>query len=136
MLIPRDVGNNYVYPSLNRPEYALAKEGNTSLVQFGKMEVLFHLDTLEKHYLSKHKFLCCAVPTLADIWVAMVLSLLELVCLDLTPWPRVKSWMSSMKSNSDYVDVSYSHEEMVRKCLYGLNDSTSDLKTMTTNPLT
>lgn len=126
----RDVGNNYVYPSLNRPEHALAKDGNTSLVEFGKTEVFFHLDTLQKHYLSNRKFLCGDVPTLADSWIAIVLSLLELVCLDLTPWPKVKSWMCAMKSNSDYVDVSYNHEEMVRKCLYGMNDSTSDLKTM------
>lgn len=59
-----------------------------------------------------------------------MLSLLELVCLDLTPWPKVKSWMCSMKSNSDYVDVSYNHEEMVRKSLGCLNSSASDLKTM------
>lgn len=130
LFIYRDVGNNYVYPSLNHPEDALSKQTNTSLVQFGKTEVFFHLDTLEKHYLSQRKFLCGPAPTLADSWIAIVLSLLELVCLDLTPWPKVKSWMCSMKSNSDYVDVSYNHEEMVRKSLGCLNSSASDLKTM------
>ena len=66
----------------------------------------------------------------------MVLSLLELVCLDLAPWPKVKSWMNSMKASSDYVDVSYAHEEMVQKCLFGLNNSTSDLKTVDSDPVT
>ena len=135
-LIPRDVGSNYVYPTLNRPEDALGKEGNASLVEFGKVEVLFHLDTLEKHYLSQRNFLCCTVPTLADSWIAMVLSLLELVCFDLAPWPKVKSWMNNMKASSDYVNVSYNHEEMVQKCLYGLNNSTANLKTVDTDPVT
>lgn len=108
----------------------MATEGNTSLVEFGKTEVLFHLDTLEKHYLCDREFLCGGAPNFADCWVAVVLSLLELVCFDLTPWPRLKSWICSMKSNSDYVDVSYNHEEMVRKSLYGLNSSASDLKTV------
>ena len=66
----------------------------------------------------------------------MVLSLLELVCLDLTPWPKVKSWMNSIKASSDYVAVSHNHEEMVRKHLFGLNNSTSDLKTLDTDPIT
>ena len=135
-LITRDVGSNYVYPSLSQPEDALGKEGNASLVEFGKTEVFFHLDTLEKHYLSQRNFLCCTVPTLADSWIAMVLSLLELVSLDLAPWPKVKSWMNSMKASSDYVDVSSDHEEMVRKCLFGLNNSTSDLKTVDSDPVT
>lgn len=125
----RDIGNNYVYPSLNWPGVALAKESNSSLVDFGKNEVIFHLDVLEKHYLCHHEFLCSNSSTIADCWVAVVLSLLELVCFDLTPWPRLRSWVCSMKSNGDYVDVSYNHEEMVRKSFYNLNSSASDLKT-------
>ena len=125
----RDIGNNYVYPSLNWPGVALAKESNSSLVDFGKNEVIFHLDVLEKHYLCHHEFLCGNSSTIADCWVAVVLSLLELVCFDLTPWPRLRSWVCSMKSNGDYVDVSYNHEEMVRKSFYNLNSSASDLKT-------
>lgn len=121
----RDVGNNYVYPSLNRAEDALSKGANTSLVEFGKKEVIFHLHTLEKHYFSQHKFLCCGVPTLADSWTAIVLSLLELVSFDLSPWPSLKLWMSCVKSSTDYVDVSYSHEELVHKCLCRSNSSTS-----------
>ena len=114
----RDVGNNYVYPSLNQAEDALSKRANISLVEFAKTEVKFHLDTLEKHYLSQRKFLCStAAPTLADSWTVMVLSLLELVSFDFTQWPKTKAWMCSMKSRSDYVDVSYGHEEMVRKCV-------------------
>lgn len=44
--------------------------------------------------------------------------------------------MCSMKSNGDYVDVSYNHEEMVRKSLYSLNGSASDLKTVGDGNLT
>lgn len=132
----RDIGNNYVYPSLNWPGVALAKESNSSLVDFGKNEVIFHLDVLEKHYLCHHEFLCGNSSTIADCWVAVVLSLLELVCFDLTPWPRLRSWVCSMKSNGDYVDVSYNHEEMVRKSFYNLNSSTSDLKTVSVENLT
>lgn len=132
----RDIGNNYVYPSLNWPGVALAKESNSSLVDFGKNEVIFHLDVLEKHYLCHHEFLCGNSSTIADCWVAVVLSLLELVCFDLTPWPRLRSWVCSMKSNGDYVDVSYNHEEMVRKSFYNLNSSASDLKTVSVENLT
>lgn len=123
----RDVGNNYVYPSLNQAEDALSKRANISLVEFAKTEVKFHLDTLEKHYLSQRKFLCStAAPTLADSWTVMVLSLLELVSFDLTQWPKTKAWMCSMKSRSDYVDVSYSHEEMVRKCVCSSRNGVPD----------
>ena len=132
----RDIGNNYVYPSLNWPGVALAKESNSSLVDFGKNEVIFHLDVLEKHYLCHHEFLCGNSSTIADCWVAVVLSLLELVCFDLTPWPRLRSWVCSMKSNGDYVDVSYNHEEMVRKSFYNLNSSASDLNTVSVENLT
>ena len=114
----------------------MAKESNSSLVDFGKNEVIFHLDVLEKHYLCHHEFLCGNSSTIADCWVAVVLSLLELVCFDLTPWPRLRSWVCSMKSNGDYVDVSYNHEEMVRKSLYNLNSSASDLKTVSVENLT
>lgn len=58
----------------------------------------------------------------------MVLFLLELVCLDLVFWLKVKFWMNFIKVSSDYVDVSYNYEEMVRKYLFGLNNSIFDFK--------
>lgn len=119
----RDVGHNYVYPSIQREGATLPGTANSSLTSFGKSEVLFHLDTLEKQYLSKKKFLCGSSVCFADNWVAITLSLLELVNMDLQPWPKLKKWMNVMKSNVDYVDVSHAHEENVRSCCYSSRSS-------------
>ncbi|XP_032228954.1 glutathione S-transferase theta-1 [Nematostella vectensis] len=124
----RDLAHNYVYPSLLHEDDALPGSANASLVAYGKAEVLFHLNTLENNYLSKNKFLCGKKSCFADCWVAVVLSLLELLSFDFSPWPRVKALMAEIQGNVEYMDVSHAHEEDVRQCCYGLASSTSNLK--------
>ena len=126
--IDRDVASNFVHPSINKPEDSLPGEANALLIEFGKKEVGFHLDTLEKHYLSERKFLCGNKPCFADSWVSTVLSLLELVQFDLQSWPKVKAWMAAMTSSSAYVDVSYDHEERVRKLWYKSQNRVLDVE--------
>lgn len=92
---------------------------------FGKSEVSTHLDVIEQHYLSKTNYLCGNNPTFADSWVTIVLSLLELVGFDFHSWVKVKQWMSQVKSNSDYIAVSHSHEDKVRTCCYGVGFSST-----------
>ena len=123
----RDVVHNYVYPSIDNETYALTGSANSSLASFGKSEVLFHLDTLEKRYLTKKKFLCGNSVCFADNWVAVTLSLLELVNMNLESWPKLRQWMDVMKSNVDYVDVSHAHEERIRRNCY--NPSTRNSET-------
>lgn len=124
----RDIGNNYVYLSLNWLGVVLVKESNFFLVDFGKNEVIFYLDVLEKYYLCYYEFLCGNLFIIVDCWVVVVFFLLELVCFDLIFWLRLRLWVCSMKFNGDYVDVSYNYEEMVRKSFYNLNSSVLDLK--------
>ncbi|XP_020896684.1 uncharacterized protein LOC110235561 [Exaiptasia diaphana] len=128
--LKRDVCHNYINPSLSLQEDSLAGDANMSLISYGKTEVIFHLNTLENHYLNNSTFLCGERETFADSWVALILSLLELLSFDFSPWPKVKTWMLNMKSNCDYVDVSHQHEEKVRKCCYGINRSMADMSSV------
>ena len=80
----RDLGYHVVYPQI----FAGIPADNPMVVN-GEKGMRSSFDLLEKHYLADKNFVCGNNATVADIFLAVYVSLVEWLAYDLSPWPKV-----------------------------------------------
>ena len=84
--ISRDLFGKFIGPAL----FGMGPESaRDQVVEDGEKRVRKHLDTLEKVYLEKTDFLVGSHATVADVFCAEFVSLLELKAFDFSSWPKV-----------------------------------------------
>jgi glutathione S-transferase len=101
----RDVGYGAVYPRL-LPEHAFANPA-TQADFLGRAEqrAAKWLSVLDAHCLRQPAFLCGADVSIADYLGSCYVSITDLVGLDLTPYPNVRRWMSTMEARPAWREV-------------------------------
>ena len=96
--------------------YRLSSEdANEALIESGIKQLTRHLETLEKGYLAKRRFLTGDRLTVADTYVATVLIQAEWVGFKFTMWPKVDSWLKAIKCQDYWADVHVSHKKFLEE---------------------
>lgn len=89
----KDFGFQLVYPQLFPHHSRGSHEANAATVAWGQAQARMRLEVLDQHTLGDgRRWLTGEELTIADLHGASILSLGELIGVDLTPFPRVQSW--------------------------------------------
>ena len=103
LFLNRSVYHDYAGPQIHE-DLSIGEFENLSLVSHGKEELIFHFETLEERYLKglsrdlkSNKYLLGKNLCMADIYTAELLTPLESVLFDFTPWPYVCQWFEDVK---------------------------------------
>ncbi|CAH1799424.1 unnamed protein product [Owenia fusiformis] len=92
----RSVITNYVNPKVARQEFEDLLT-NKELSHLAKTEVREHLNAMETQYLQNHKYITGNEPLFVDHYVAMIVTMLDLVSYDFKQFPKVKAWLQNVK---------------------------------------
>ena len=88
---------DFAAPRLHK-SHSIGECEDISLVAHGKTEIRAHFEALEKHYLKNNNncFLVGNQLTIADIYTAIIISPLQAVLFDFTPWPSLCKWFEEI----------------------------------------
>ena len=78
------------------------------------LQICQDLDKLEKCYLSTNEWLLGS-QTPADLYVACIIVVLELVSFDFKMWPNVQQWLKCVKMLDYWDEVHKFHDDIVEK---------------------
>ncbi|XP_057305989.1 glutathione S-transferase D2-like isoform X2 [Hydractinia symbiolongicarpus] len=92
----RSAITNFVRPQQSEPFYKLPGNDNQLLIQHGKKNITDHLDTLEKQYFTKKKYVHGDAETIADFYICNILMELERFKFDFSKWPKTEKWFHEM----------------------------------------
>ncbi|XP_062502401.1 glutathione S-transferase theta-1-like [Corticium candelabrum] len=107
----RDLFGKFIGPAL----FGMGPESaRDQVVEDGEKRVRKHLDTLEKVYLEKTDFLVGSHATVADVFCAEFVSLLELKAFDFSSWPKVQAWFRRMKLLDHWAELHEEHRAMAK----------------------
>lgn len=87
---------NFVRPQQSEPSYKLPGNDNQLLIQHGKKNITEHLDTLEKQYFTKKKYVHGDAETIADFYICNILMELERFKFDFSKYPKTEKWFNEM----------------------------------------
>jgi len=108
-----NIGFSYVYPQIYE-QFALEGKANDDLIESGIIKICQDLDKLEKSYLSSSDWLL-GPQTSADLYVACIIVVLELVSFDFKMWPNVQQWLKCVKMLDYWDEVHKFHNDIVEK---------------------
>jgi glutathione S-transferase len=95
----KDLGYGLVYPQLFPHHRRPTEEGQQATLQWAQARTRHWLKVLDTWHLQDGRpFLCGTGATIADYLGASILSLLELVRADLSPYPNVSRWYADVKA--------------------------------------
>jgi glutathione S-transferase len=99
----RDFGYGLVYPQLFPHHRRRSDEAHAGAVDWGKQKAKAWLSILDQQLLgSGRKYLCGDDITIADYFGAGMVSLVDAIGCDLTPFPNVARWFAAMKARPNW----------------------------------
>jgi glutathione S-transferase len=99
----RDFGYGLVYPQLFPHHRRRSDEAHAGTVDWGKQKAKAWLSILDQQLLgSGRKYLCGDDITIADYFGAGMVSLVDAIGCDLTPFPNVARWFAAMKARPNW----------------------------------
>ncbi len=107
--IYRAVGYSYAYPQFLERYKLPSDVANEALIEYGIRQLTRHLESIEKGYLSKRRFLTGDRLTVADSYVATILLQAEWVGFKFTLWPKVEAWLKTVRCQDFWSEVHASH---------------------------
>ncbi|KAJ8042329.1 Glutathione S-transferase theta-1 [Holothuria leucospilota] len=116
----RVLGYRCVYPQISQKYRLPSNLASDQLVETGFKELAFLLEYLENKLLAtgtstSSVYLCDKELTVVDFFVATILMQAEWISFDLRLWPKLKSWLGSMKSQNGWDQVHKVHREFVQE---------------------
>ncbi|KXJ08586.1 uncharacterized protein LOC110248574 [Exaiptasia diaphana] len=115
----RVLGYKYIYPHFLEKYHLKTHDDTETMVEKGAEDVTKHLELMENFYLKKNPYLCGTELTIADTYVATILSQSEWLEFDLGLWPKVAAWFRKVKEQEHWKTVHEKHDEFLyklRKC--------------------
>jgi glutathione S-transferase len=94
----RDWGYNLIYPQLFAHHKRGTDAAHTGTLEWGKKNVEKWLAILDKSIIGNHKYLCGDEITIADYFASIVVGAGDLIGQDLSRYPNVSRWMTSMRA--------------------------------------
>ncbi|CAH1780469.1 unnamed protein product [Owenia fusiformis] len=111
----RVVGYRYTYPQFLERFRLPSESANEALVESGIQSLTRHLETLEKRYLDKNKYLTGDKLTVADSYVATILLQVEWTAFKFKIWPKVDEWIKRVKQQEFWDTVHKAHDDFVHE---------------------
>jgi len=99
----RDFAYGLVYPQLFPHHRRRSDEAHAGTIDWGKQKAKAWLTTLDQQLLGPgRKYLCGDEITIADYFGAGMVSLVDAIGCDLTPFPNVARWFAAMKARPNW----------------------------------
>ena len=99
----RDFGYGLVYPQIFPHHARRSDEANAGTVDWGKQKSKGWLTILDQRIIGPNNaYLCGNDITIADYFGAGIVSLVDLLGCDMTPFPNVARWYNSMKARPNW----------------------------------
>ncbi len=110
----REFGYNLTYPQLFPSQRREPEDVNQATVAWGRDKSAGLMSILDDVYLGKGKpYLCGDSITIADFFGAAILTIGELIGNDLSNWPNVQRWLTSIKARPSWAEVNAAHDGFV-----------------------
>jgi len=94
----RDYGYNLIYPQLFPHHVREPAEANTVTTNWGKEKSTRWLSVLNDHYLGDGRnYLCGDEITIADYFGSAIVTLGDLIHVDLGKFPNIERWLNNMR---------------------------------------
>jgi glutathione S-transferase len=94
----RDFGYGLVYPQIFPHHKRRSDEAHGGAIAWGQQGAKRWLQVLNDHWIGpKNAYLCGAEITIADYFGAGLVSIGELIGIDLSAYPNVQRWLGNMK---------------------------------------
>jgi glutathione S-transferase len=123
----REWGYNLCYPQLFPHLKRRSDEAQAATLEFGKEQSKKWLTILNDHWIGpKNKYLCGTEITIADYFGAGIVSLGEVIRVDLAAYPNVKRWLDTMKKLPSWPKVN--------EAFYGLIEAVKEQPFVTLAP--
>lgn len=84
-------------------------------MEYGLTRLTSHMESIEKRYLDKQKYLTGVKVTIADSYVATILLQLEWTKFNFKMWPKVDAWLRRIKQQEFWQDVHATHLTFLRE---------------------
>jgi len=101
----RELGYHIVYPQTFPHHKRSPDPVNAATVEWGKKQLEAWTAVLDKSYLGSNKYVCGNEITIADYLGAEILSVGDLIGVNMKRYPNVDRWMSTMRSLSAWKKV-------------------------------
>lgn len=110
----REFGYNMIYPQIFPHHSRKPAEANAAIIIWGKEKTLTALDVLENHILGAHKaYLCGDEITIADYFGAALVTLGDIVGVDLKRFQNITGWLDRIKSRPSWSTTNEAHDGFV-----------------------
>ncbi len=107
----REWGYNLCYPQLFPHLKRRSDEAQAGTLEFGKEQSKRWLKVLNDYWIGpKNQYLCGDEITIADYFGAGIVTLGEIVRVDLSPYPNVTRWLGNMKKLPSWPKVNEAFE--------------------------
>ena len=94
----RDYGYNLVYPQLFPHHKRHSDEAHAGTIKWGKQNVEKWLKVLDQDIIGSHKYIAGDELTIADHFASIVVSIGDLIGQDMSRYPNITRWMSTMRA--------------------------------------
>ncbi len=102
----RDFGYNLVYPQLFPHHKRRSDEAHAGTVAWGKEASKKWLQLLNDHWIGpKNQYLCGNEMTIADYFGACMVTIGDLIDIDLSAYPNVRRWLANMRKLKNWDKV-------------------------------
>ncbi len=99
----RDFGYGLVYPQIFPQARRRSDEAQAATLEYGKQKSKFWLGVLDSKLIGPgRKYLCGDEITIADYLGAGMISLVDAIGCDLTPFPNLSRWFATMKARPNW----------------------------------
>jgi glutathione S-transferase len=94
----RDYGYNMIYPQLFPHHKRSSDEAHAGTLQWGKQNAEKWLSILDKNIIGSHKYIAGDEISIADYFASIIVGAGDLIGQDLSKYPNVNRWMTTMKA--------------------------------------
>lgn len=101
----RDLAYGLVYPQLLPNHKRRSDEAQDATVRWGQERASAWLRVMNDHLLGDSPWLAGEAMTIADLFAAAFVSLVELVGSDLAAYPKVRAWLERVKAQPAWASV-------------------------------
>jgi len=109
-----DYGYHLIYPQILPHHVREPEAANNATIEWGKAQSKNMLQVLNDHYLGHgNAYLCGDSITLADYFGAGILTLGEIIGVDLSAYPNIDRWLKSIKARPSWSAVNETHNGFV-----------------------
>lgn len=98
----KDLGYNLVYPMMFPHHKRRSDEAQEGCIAWGTEKTAHWLSILDQHYIGDSDYICLGRLTIADYFASGLLTLLEAIQFDFSPYPNIQRWMAGLKKRSNW----------------------------------